>query len=137
MSSDAAETGERRTRVLVVDDDAGVRNFLRMLLELEGYEVVTVGNGNEALEAQRNDPAAIILTDIFMPDAEGMETIVQLRAEFPQAKIIVMSGGGSYRGVDYLRLAQELGAAKALKKPFAPQDLIDAMREVIPPQKSG
>ena len=133
MSSDAAKSAQRRTRVLVVDDDPGVRNFLRMLLELEGYEVVTVGNGNEALEAQRSDPAAIVLTDIFMPDAEGMETIVRLRTEFPQSKIIVMSGDGTYRGVDYLRLAQELGAAKALKKPFAPQDLIDAMREVVGP----
>lgn len=120
--------------MLVVDDDPGVRNFLRMLLELEGYEVATVGNGLEALEAQRGAPAAIVLTDIFMPESEGMETIVQLRSEFPQAKIIVMSGGGTYRGVDYLRLAQELGAAKALKKPFAPQDLLDAMREVAGPQ---
>ena len=129
MPSAAVSPG-RPIRVLIVDDDAGVRNFLRMLLELEGYEVVTVGNGNEALEAQRQDPAAVVLTDIFMPEAEGMETIVQLRKEFPQARIIVMSGGGSYRGTDYLKLARELGAAKTLKKPFAPQDLIDAMREV-------
>ena len=135
--SPEGERSPARVRVLVVDDDAGVRNFLRMLLELEGYAVVTVGNGNEALEAQRSDPAAIVLTDIFMPEAEGMETIVQLRTEFPQSKIIVMSGGGTYRGVDYLRLAQEIGAAKALKKPFAPQDLIDAMREVVPPRTAG
>jgi DNA-binding NtrC family response regulator len=116
--------------VLVVDDDAGIRNFLRMLLELEGYEVATVRNGNEALQAQRQDPAAIVLTDIFMPEVEGMETIARMREEFPQARIIVMSGGGSYNGADYLKLAREIGAVKALKKPFAPQDLIDAMREV-------
>ena len=131
MSSDGAKSAGRRTRVLVVDDDAGVRNFLRMLLELEGYEVATVRNGIEALEVQRSDPAVVVLTDIFMPDADGMETIVQLREEFPQTKIIVMSGGGSYRGADYLALAREIGAAKSLKKPFAPQDLIDAMREVV------
>ena len=127
----------KSNRVLVVDDDAGMRNFLRMLLELEGYEIATAVDGIEALEAQRQDPAAIILTDIFMPEAEGMETIVQLRKEFPDAKIIVMSGGGSYRGVDYLALARELGAAKALKKPFAPQDLIDAMREIARPQSAA
>src|SRR5262245_32963669 len=137
MSSDGAKSADRGTRVLVVDDDAGVRNFLRMLLELEGYEVATVGNGIEALEAQRTDPAAIVLTDIFMPDADGMETIVQLREEFPQTKIIVMSGGGSYRGADYLALAREIGAAKSLKKPFAPQDLIDAMREVAGSPPAG
>lgn len=116
-------------RVLVVDDDAGMRNFLRMLLELEDYEVALACNGVEALDMQRQNPAAIILTDLFMPEAEGMETIVQLRAEFPQARIIVMSGGGAYRGADYLKLARELGAVKTLKKPFAPQDLIDALRE--------
>jgi len=117
--------------VLVVDDDAGIRNFLRMLLELEGYEVATVGNGIEALDAQRKNPAAIVVTDIFMPDGEGMETIVQLREEFPQVRIIVMSGGGAYRGADYLKLARELGAVRALKKPFPPQELLDAMREVV------
>ena len=116
--------------MLVVDDDAGIRNFLRMLLELEGYEVATAGNGIDALEAQRQDPAAIVLTDIFMPHAEGMETIVRLREEFPQLRIIVMSGGGAYRGANYLKLARELGAVRALKKPFPPQELIDAMREV-------
>ena len=130
MPSAAPQSTGRPIRVLIVDDDAGVRNFLRMLLELEGYEIATVANGNEALEAQRQDPAAVVLTDIFMPEAEGMETIVQLRKEFPQARIIVMSGGGSYRGTDYLKLARELGASKTLKKPFAPQDLIDAMREI-------
>ena len=116
-------------RVLVVDDDAGMRNFLRMLLELEGYEVALARNGVEALEMQRQHPAAIILTDLFMPEAEGMETVVRLRDEFPQARIIVMSGGGVHLGTDYLKLARELGAAKTLKKPFAPQDLIDALRE--------
>src|SRR5204862_4231954 len=128
MSAAATKSSGRPTRVLVVDDDAGVRNFLRMLLELEGYVVATVGNGIEALESQRQDPAAIVLTDIFMPDGEGMETIVQLRTEFPEVSIIVMSGGGSYRGVDYLQLVRELAAVRELQQPFAPQDLIHALR---------
>ena len=137
MSGAATKSPVRPTRVLVVDDDAGIRNFLRMLLELEGYVVATVSNGNEALEVQRQDPAAVVLTDIFMPEGEGMETIVQLRAEFPLVRIIVMSGAGAYRGADYLQLARELGAAKALKKPFAPQELIDAMREVAGTQPAA
>jgi DNA-binding NtrC family response regulator len=137
VSGAATKSPVRPTRVLVVDDDAGIRNFLRMLLELEGYVVATVSNGNEALEVQRQDPAAVVLTDIFMPEGEGMETIVQLRAEFPLVRIIVMSGAGAYRGADYLQLARELGAAKALKKPFAPQELIDAMREVAGTQPAA
>jgi DNA-binding NtrC family response regulator len=117
------------THVLVVDDDAGMRNFLRMLLELEGYSVALARNGLEALDMQRKHPAAVIVTDLFMPEAEGMETIIQLRNEFPHARIIVMSGGGAYRGADYLKVARELGAAATLKKPFASHDLIDALRE--------
>ncbi len=123
------ESARSSARVLVVDDDAGMRNFLRMLLELEGYDVALACNGVEALEMQRQQPATTILIDVFMPEAEGMETIVQLRAEFPQARIIVMSGGGAHLGTDYLKLARELGAAKTLKKPFAPQDLIDAISD--------
>jgi DNA-binding response OmpR family regulator len=65
-----------------------------------------------------------------MPEAEGIETIVKLRKEFPATGIIVMSGGGTRGNADYLALARELGAARTLRKPFAPQELIDAVREV-------
>ena len=133
MSSAAAESGTvagSKTRVLIVDDDPGVRNFLQMLLEVEGYEVFSAMDGNDALAVQREHPAAVVVIDIFMPHAEGIETIVKLRDEFPQAGIIVMSGGGVRSGVDYLAVARELGAARALKKPFGPQELIDAVREV-------
>lgn len=116
--------------MLVVDDDPGMRNFLQMVLEVEGYEVECAMDGKEALAAQRQNPAAVIVSDIFMPEAEGIETLVKLREEFPQTSIIVISGGGSHGGVDYLALARELGAARTLKKPFSPQDLIDAVREV-------
>ena len=133
MSSAATESGtiaSAKTRVLIVDDDPGVRNFLQMLLEVEGYEVFSAMDGIEALAVQREHPAAVVVIDIFMPRAEGIETIVQLREEFPQAGIIVMSGGGVRSGVDYLAVARELGAARTLKKPFGPQELIDAVLEV-------
>ena len=133
MSREAERSGKdasARERVLVVDDDPSVRNFLQMVLEVEGYEVEHAADGNEALAAQRRNPATVIVTDIFMPQAEGIETIVKLREEFPQTSIIVMSGGGARSGVDYLAVARELGAARTLKKPFSPQDLIDAVREV-------
>lgn len=133
MSSAATESGTiagAKTRVLIVDDDPSVRNFLQMLLEVEGYEVFSAMDGNDALAVQREHPAAVVVMDIFMPHAEGIETIVKLRDEFPQAGIIVMSGGGVRSGVDYLAVARELGAARALKKPFGPQELIDAVREV-------
>jgi len=133
MSTAAAESGtiaSAKTRVLIVDDDPSVRNFLQMLLEVEGYEVYSAMDGNDALDVQREHRAAVVVIDIFMPHAEGIETIVKLREEFPQAGIIVMSGGGVRSGVDYLAVARELGAARTLKKPFGPQELIDAVREV-------
>ena len=133
MSSAATESGTiagAKTRVLIVDDDPSIRNFLQMLLEVEGYEVFSAIDGNDALAVQREHPAAIVVIDIFMPHAEGIETIVKLREEFPQAGIIVMSGGGARSGVDYLAVARELGAARTLKKPFGPQELIDAVLEV-------
>jgi DNA-binding response OmpR family regulator len=133
MSRAAERSGKgagAKVRVLIVDDDAGVRNFLQMVLEVEGYEVEYAADGKQALAAQRQNPAAVVVTDIFMPEAEGIETIVKLREEFPGTGIIVMSGGGAQGSTDYLALARELGAAKALKKPFAPQELIDAVREV-------
>jgi DNA-binding NtrC family response regulator len=133
VSREAEQSGKSsgaRERVLVVDDDPGMRNFLQMVLEVEGYEVECAMDGKEALAAQRQNPAAVIVSDIFMPEAEGIETLVKLREEFPQTSIIVISGGGSHGGVDYLALARELGAARTLKKPFSPQDLIDAVREV-------
>lgn len=122
-----------RTRVLVIDDDADVRDFLQAVLEGEGFEVRAAADGSEGLELQRRQPAEVVVTDIFMPGKEGIETIFELRRQFPQTGIIVMSGGPSRKkaiGSDYLSLALQLGAVKSLKKPFASQDLIDAVREL-------
>lgn len=128
-----ARMGEQRTRVLVIDDDADVRDFLQAVLEGEGFEVHAAADGGEGLEIQRQHPAKVVVTDIFMPGKEGIETIFELRRQFPQTGIIVMSGGPSKRtaaGSDYLSVALQLGAVKSLKKPFASQDLIDAVREL-------
>jgi CheY-like chemotaxis protein len=125
--------GEQRTRVLVIDDDADVRDFLQVVLEGEGFEVHAAADGSEGLEIQRKHPAKVVVTDIFMPGKEGIETIFELRRQFPQTGIIVMSGGPSKRktaGSDYLSVALQLGAVKSLKKPFASQDLIEAVREL-------
>jgi DNA-binding response OmpR family regulator len=102
------------------------------VLESEGFTVSVAADGEEALRLQRDLPAAVVITDIFMPGKEGIETIFELRKQFPQTKIIVMSGGSRAKGMDYLSVARELGAVKALKKPFAPDELIDAVREFTP-----
>jgi DNA-binding response OmpR family regulator len=119
-------------RVLVIDDNPDMRRTMQLLLESEGFAVSVAADGEEALRLQRRLPAAVVITDIFMPGKEGIETIFELRKEFPQTKIIVMSGGLRAQGADYFSVARELGAVKAFKKPFAPNELIDAVRELIP-----
>ncbi len=119
--------------VLIVDDNADSREILRALLELEGYEVHLARDGEQALRLQRSAPADVVVTDIFMPDKDGVETIRDLSSEFPQTKIIAMSGAANYK-VDYLSLSLELGAAKVLRKPFDADALLDALREVLSPQ---
>ena len=118
------------TRVLVIDDNADIRETLRWLLEDEGYAVSAAANGREGLKAQRNEPADIVVTDIFMPEQDGIETLWMFREEFPSVPIIVMSGGGMPGATDYLSIARELGAQKTLTKPLDPQELIDVVGQI-------
>jgi DNA-binding response OmpR family regulator len=119
-------------RVLVIDDNPDMRRTLQALLESEGFAVSVAADGEEALRLQRDLPAAVVITDIYMPGKEGIETIYELRKHFPQTKVIVISGGARVPGVDYFEVALELGAVKALKKPFAPDELIAAVRQLTP-----
>lgn len=116
-----------RKRVLVIDDDADVRDLIKSLLESEGFEVAVAADGREGLETQKSNPAAVVVTDIFMPGKEGIETIVELRREFPQTNIVVVSGGTPLTGRDYGSVARELGAVETLRKPFRPRELIDVV----------
>ena len=117
-------------RILVIDDNPDIRDTLRWLLEGEGYVVSVAANGAEGLRLQQDEPADIVVTDIFMPEQDGIETLWKFREEFPNVPIIVMSGGGAARGTDYLSLARELGAEKALRKPLDPQELIDVVGQI-------
>ena len=93
-------------------------------------------NGAEGVRLQRSQPADIVVTDIFMPEQDGIETLWKFREEFPNVPIIVMSGGGAARGTDYLVVARELGAKKALRKPLDPQELIDVVGQITRSQPS-
>jgi DNA-binding response OmpR family regulator len=116
-------------RVLVIDDNPDMRRTMQMLLESEGFAVSVAADGEEALRQQKDLPADVVITDIFMPGKEGIETIYELRKQFPQTKVIVISGGSRAKG-DYFGVARELGAAKTFKKPFEPNELIQAVREL-------
>lgn len=119
-------------RVLIIDDEAALRAVVRESLEREGFEVVEAGNGAEGLALHREHPADVIVTDIFMPEKDGYAIIQELQREFPDTKVIVISGGG---GIDlpdnYLDLAKRLGVRRTLSKPFQASELVATVREVL------
>lgn len=120
---------ERATaRILVVDDDAGVREVIRSMLESAGYDVLAAENGREAMKILKDARVDLILTDLVMPEQEGIETIKTLRREYPDLKVIAMSGAF---GGDYLRIASYLGAHGTLPKPIQMQSLLMLIRQTL------
>jgi CheY-like chemotaxis protein len=117
-------------RLLVVDDDADMRLTLKLALELAGYAVDVAGNGREALELQRARPCDVLITDIFMPDADGFEAIDAFRKEFPQTKIVVVSGGAQFSKRNYLPDAELIGVEGTLQKPFDVDTLLGLLRQL-------
>jgi DNA-binding response OmpR family regulator len=117
-------------RVLVIDDNEDMCNMLKLQLELEGFEVAAAADGARALGLLARQPADIIVIDLFMPNRDGIETIVELRKRNPEAKIVAMSGWQSPQGSDYLEVARVIGAAATLK-PFDPGKLVEILRGLL------
>ena len=118
-------------RILVIDDDDQMRILLRQVMEWAGYEVVEAEDGREGMQKQRHQPADLVITDLIMPEQEGLETIGLLRKEYPQTRIIAISGGGRIGPEAYLPAAQELGADRVFSKPFDVRELAGAVRELL------
>jgi len=117
-------------RLLVADDDADMRLTLKLALEIAGYTVDVAANAREALELQRGRPAEVLITDIFMPDADGFEAIDAFRHEFPRTKIIVVSGGAQFTKRDYLPDAELIGVDATLQKPFDIDTLLRTLQSL-------
>jgi CheY-like chemotaxis protein len=111
------------TRVLVADDDPSVRRVLERALEREGYVVATASNGAEALEAVAAAPPDLVVTDINMPDVDGIELLINL-IERGGIKVIAISGGGLFPKDELLADARLLGAVDIIAKPFEVEDLL-------------
>jgi DNA-binding response OmpR family regulator len=118
-------------RILVIEDDEGLRSMLRMSLEKMGYAVTEARDGKEAITVFKNDPVDLVLTDLMMPEKEGLETIRELRRGNPELKIIAMSGGGRTDARDNLKMAKLFGATTAFSKPFSFADLCKAVSELL------
>ena len=110
--------------ILVVDDDPLVQRTCQLCLEPLGYSVEFASNGVQALERVANSPVSLLLVDIFMPEMDGIETLLSLRKNNPQLPIIAMSGGGARARFDFLDAATKFGANQVIKKPFAVKELI-------------
>lgn len=105
--------------ILVIDDDAQLRLFVRMMLELDGHSVAEASNGKAGILAFRRIKPDLVVCDVFMPDKDGLETIQELRGEDPQLKLVAMSGGWERGGRhDFLPVARQFGAIGLLAKPF-------------------
>ena len=118
-------------RILVIDDEELVRFTVKQALEKAGHEVVEAADGNDGIEIYRQSPVDLIITDIIMPQKEGVETIVELRREDPDVKIIAIFGGGRTGNTDYLEMAKKFGARRVLRKPFGRQELLAAVQETL------
>jgi CheY-like chemotaxis protein len=118
-------------QILIVEDDDELRSVLREVLEREGYGVAEAADGKAAMELQRLTGADLVITDIIMPEMDGIETIMALRKGFPWVKIIAMSGGHRAGPRAFLNLAKALGAHRTLHKPFIFEDMLDAVDELL------
>jgi|SRR5208283_5603621 len=109
--------------ILIIDDEESLRSLLKDIFEYQNYEVYLACNGKEGVESYRRITTDIVLTDMYMPEKDGLETIREIKKEFPEAKIIAMSGG--YKGgEDFFHIAKTSGAIDCIRKPFEPDDIV-------------
>ena len=122
--------------ILLIDDDDDVRPTIAAMLARGGHDIRQAENGVEGMEMYRYKAADLVLTDLVMPEKEGLATILELRKLNPSVKIIAMSGGFAYDPKLYLHMATRFGADRVLRKPFSPQELLETVQATLdaPPQ---
>jgi len=118
-------------RILIIDDEQQIRSMLRLMLEREGYEIVEAPDGIEGIKAYRQKPADLIITDLIMPNKDGIGMIIELHKEYPDVKIIAMSGGGLNKPEGYLKGAKKLGAVCTLTKPIDREKMLRAVKNTL------
>ena len=113
-------------RVLVIEDNPELREYLRLALEMHDHQVLTAEHGRDALAYLNGHRVDAVVTDLFMPEMDGIETLATLRKQFPDTRVVAMSGRP---GVDYLGVARELGVTRTLRKPFEISELLAALED--------
>ena len=117
--------------ILIIDDNPQILETFKLFLEREGHSVVTASNGQDGIDIFRKDQAELVITDMVMPVKDGIKTIIELEKEFPNTKIIAISGGGIIEPDRYLSLAKCIGIKQTLTKPITREQLINAVNDVL------
>ena len=115
-------------RILIMEDDESIRLALRKSLDRAGHDVSEASNGAEGAAIYRKDPPDLIITDILMPDQDGVEALLDLRNSLPDVKIIVISGNAQ----EFLPIARDLGAHRTFAKPFKQAEILEAVTDLLP-----
>ena len=129
------------TRVIVIDDEEDIRIVLKEILDRAGFEVEVAENAADGLDLLRDNGADVVVTDIIMPGKDGVDTVYDIRMEFPNTKVIVISGGGNINPRDYeptaiktsayLASATAAGADMTLTKPFDRNEIVQALNDLV------
>jgi two-component system chemotaxis response regulator CheY len=119
------------TSILLVDDDDLSRGAVHKMLERAGYQVHSTGDGQTALTHYQQSPADLVITDLIMPEMDGLEIIQQLRKSNPKIRVLAISGGGRVDAEEYLSVARKFGAVEVLPKPFTGQELKQAVEAAL------
>jgi len=118
-------------RILVIDDEEDFRRIVSRMLASGGHEVEEAADGRQAIEAYRARPSDLVVADLYMPEIDGVEAIIRLRHEFPDVRIIAVSGGGHLGQDDVLTIAAAVGAQATLTKPLDKKMLLATIQRVL------
>lgn len=119
-------------QILLIEDDDAMRETLSALLSRKGFDVVAAADGDEGLKLFRRNPVPLVITDIIMPNKEGVETIFELKKDFPDVNIIAISGGGKVEAQNYLQAVEMIPNVRyTFKKPFKNEEFLAAVNELL------
>jgi DNA-binding response OmpR family regulator len=124
-------------RILVIDDEPTALDLVRRILEMNGYEVLVATNGQKGLELFLQHPCDLVITDMVMPVKDGLQTILDLRSHAPDLPVVAISGGGTISKERYLAVAGYLDRVITIAKPFAIEDITQAVKKLLQEQNSG
>lgn len=127
---------DKPQRILVIDDEPTSLDLLRRILEINGYEVQLAVNGLEGVELFRRNPCDLVITDMVMPKKDGLQTILDLRDDYPDLPVIAISGGGTISKERYLAVAGYLDKVVTIAKPFTIKSIVKAVEHLLQDRSS-